>query len=215
MNTINYKKDALTILDFSKRTVSKILKRANLPCTICNWNMATCDIHHIKQKSKGGTDEMTNLIVVCPNCHRTIHVHGEKYISSDVLKTKSLAITFPNWIEYYNPSSPLHYSVMRKKHKSMENFCVCGKQISIDNKFCCSSCSGVNRRTFSFTESDVDDWIKSKKHLTEIGRLFNVSDNAIRKRLKVVKLYDKYKKGIRREVAVGCATSVCKTEPIG
>ena len=30
-------------------------------------------IHHIKEKCKGGTDELDNLIPVCIQCHSAIH----------------------------------------------------------------------------------------------------------------------------------------------
>lgn len=45
----------------------------HLPCQICGWAEATRDIHHIIPVSKGGTNDLKNLIVVCPNHHRMIH----------------------------------------------------------------------------------------------------------------------------------------------
>jgi len=45
----------------------------NTPCEICSWNKTTRDIHHIKEVVNGGTNELNNLISVCPNCHRMIH----------------------------------------------------------------------------------------------------------------------------------------------
>ncbi|WP_259399592.1 HNH endonuclease [Pseudoalteromonas sp. SR41-4] len=32
------------------------------------WN-----IHHIVERVKGGTDEMSNLVLLHPNCHRQLH----------------------------------------------------------------------------------------------------------------------------------------------
>jgi hypothetical protein len=31
------------------------------------------DVHHITQKSEGGSDEIENLIVLCPTCHAAFH----------------------------------------------------------------------------------------------------------------------------------------------
>lgn len=45
----------------------------DIPCEICSWNKTTRDIHHIKEVVNGGTNELNNLISVCPNCHRMIH----------------------------------------------------------------------------------------------------------------------------------------------
>ena len=36
-----------SILEFSKRTAVKILKRMGAKCSICGWDESTCDIHHI------------------------------------------------------------------------------------------------------------------------------------------------------------------------
>lgn len=56
----------------------------DIPCEICKWDITTRDIHHIKAVSEGGTNEIENLISVCPNCHRMIH---NNFISeNDLLK---------------------------------------------------------------------------------------------------------------------------------
>ena len=30
--------------------------------------------HHVKQLSDGGEDKMENVVAICPNCHRKMHV---------------------------------------------------------------------------------------------------------------------------------------------
>lgn len=92
-----------SIKDLSKRTVSKILNRANKGCSICGWNESTCDIHHIIERKNGGTNDNNNLIIVCPNCHRVIHTTN-KY-SKDFLQQHSIEQEFNNWKEYYHPSN--------------------------------------------------------------------------------------------------------------
>lgn len=88
-----------SILDVSKRTITKILKRANKGCSICGWNESTCDIHHIIERKNGGTDNIDNLIIVCPNCHRIIHT-TKKY-SKQFLLSLSIDKTFVNWKDFY------------------------------------------------------------------------------------------------------------------
>lgn len=63
-------KYANSILELSKRTVSKIFKRLKIGCSICGWDKATCDIHHILGRKIENPDSHTNLTYVCPNCHR-------------------------------------------------------------------------------------------------------------------------------------------------
>lgn len=60
-----------------KKLQSKILKElqqeANSSCPFCNEeNVNTFEFHHIIALSKGGTDEIDNLILVCSNCHSKI-----------------------------------------------------------------------------------------------------------------------------------------------
>lgn len=52
-------------------------------CEICNWSETTCDLHHVLPVSKGGKNEVNNLISVCPNHHRLIH---KNLISQDYLQ---------------------------------------------------------------------------------------------------------------------------------
>jgi 5-methylcytosine-specific restriction endonuclease McrA len=95
--------DEISLLDISKRTIAKILKRANMGCSICGWHEASCDIHHIIEKSKGGNDDSSNLVILCPNCHRISH--GQHRFSIELLKEKSIENTFSNWKEYYHISN--------------------------------------------------------------------------------------------------------------
>ena len=45
-----------------------------LPCFSCGWDRAMCDVHHVVPRSKGGGNTYDNLTIVCPNCHRLIHL---------------------------------------------------------------------------------------------------------------------------------------------
>lgn len=54
-----------------------------LPCTICGWNETIRDVHHIIPVSKGGKNELSNLITLCPNHHR---MADKNLISEDSLR---------------------------------------------------------------------------------------------------------------------------------
>ena len=111
--------DVRSLATLPKRTMHKILKRMKACCAICGWQHATCDVHHIVPKSKGGSHSDDNLIVVCPNHHRIIHqapykgptlntkavgngcvmemmYNGWDY-REEVLKAKSVAKIYANW----------------------------------------------------------------------------------------------------------------------
>jgi len=44
-----------------------------LQCSICKSEVDFLQNHHIIPKSVGGTDEDSNIISICINCHRKIH----------------------------------------------------------------------------------------------------------------------------------------------
>ncbi len=56
-------------------TVNELLGDALFRCCLCPEHVnLTLDKHHIEPISEGGPNEEENLIVVCPNCHRAIHL---------------------------------------------------------------------------------------------------------------------------------------------
>lgn len=55
-------------------------------CAICGWSIPTwqpgykrherqggCEVHHIIPVADGGSDDCSNLILLCPNCHKMAH----------------------------------------------------------------------------------------------------------------------------------------------
>lgn len=63
-----------------KRVREELLVEARHRCTIC---AAMCfQVHHIIEKSVGGSDDADNLIVLCPNCHlHRVHRNNEITVS--------------------------------------------------------------------------------------------------------------------------------------
>lgn len=84
-----------SILDMSKRTTSKVMRRLGVGCSRCGWLEGACDIHHILPRSKGGTDSNDNLTYICPNCHRLAH---EGKITEFVSLTTQIG---DEWRKYY------------------------------------------------------------------------------------------------------------------
>lgn len=74
-----YKIDRKCMSDYTdpnKAGIAYWVRRMNIEigkCEICSWDKGTCDVHHRIPKKDGGTNERSNLILICPNCHRLIH----------------------------------------------------------------------------------------------------------------------------------------------
>lgn len=58
-----------------------IFGRANQRCEWCSDQTDHPEVHHIEPRSEGGTNDESNLIVLCPSCHR-------KADSGGISKTK-------------------------------------------------------------------------------------------------------------------------------
>lgn len=52
---------------------SAILHRDNYTCQCCGKKNCRLEVHHIKFRSNGGTDDEENLITLCKECHDGVH----------------------------------------------------------------------------------------------------------------------------------------------
>ena len=47
---------------------------ANDSCTVCGWNQTPCDRHRLLTGKNGGKYISVNIMVLCPNHHRLLHL---------------------------------------------------------------------------------------------------------------------------------------------
>jgi hypothetical protein len=53
------------------------LRRAHYRCEKCGYhNRGALHVHHIIPRAKCGQNKLSNLIVLCPNCHSKAHARG-------------------------------------------------------------------------------------------------------------------------------------------
>lgn len=61
---------------------TKLLNERGSYCEICKYdNINVLQVHHIIERSNGGNDEPKNLLLLCPNCHYTIHYGDSRIIT--------------------------------------------------------------------------------------------------------------------------------------
>ena len=56
------------------------LCRDKYTCQVCKAKNTRLEVHHIKYRSQGGTDDLDNLITLCADCHKKVHA-GELSIN--------------------------------------------------------------------------------------------------------------------------------------
>ena len=68
---------------------SAILHRDNYTCQCCGKKNCRLEVHHIKFRRDGGTDDEENLITLCEDCHKGVHV-GTIELNKKPKKSKDL-----------------------------------------------------------------------------------------------------------------------------
>ena len=68
---------------------SAILHRDNYTCQCCGKKKCRLEVHHIKFRSNGGTDDEGNLITLCEDCHKGVHA-GTIVLNKRPKKSKNL-----------------------------------------------------------------------------------------------------------------------------
>lgn len=168
------------IIDFVKRRKSNLIKVFNGKCCICGFDkwQSALEFHHVNPEEKEfsiTTDtttkaiekqlkELKKCILVCANCHRGIHSNN---------------ISVPdNWKDFYNEevAKQLVEEVHAKKY-----YCkVCGKEKSRSGILCTECASKATRRVDRPDRDTLKQLIRNTSFV-QIGLMYNVSDNAIRK----------------------------------
>ena len=70
-------------------TKAFVLNRDKYACQHCKTKQGTLEVHHIIFRSNGGSDEPDNLITLCRNCHRELHLGKFSLKNTKGLKRKN------------------------------------------------------------------------------------------------------------------------------
>ena len=68
---------------------SAILHRDGYTCQCCGKKNCRLEVHHVKFRSDGGTDDEENLITLCVDCHKGVHA-GTVVLNKKPKKSKNL-----------------------------------------------------------------------------------------------------------------------------
>lgn len=90
-----------------------ILHRDNYTCQCCGKKNCRLEVHHIKFRSNGGTDDEENLITLCKECHDGVHA-GTVVLSKKPKKSKNL--------KYATHMSVIRSWLLKKYPDAIETF---------------------------------------------------------------------------------------------
>ena len=154
-----------------KRRKQLFVERFGGKCVICGYDkcLNSLHFHHVNGDKEYRAVELMNFsiekaekelekcILVCANCHGEIH--SENYFF-DYLPTRPI-----NW-------KKVECEFCHKKFKTKRN----------DQKFCTKRCSELSqRRVKNRPEKEELEKLIKEFSWVDLGRLFGVSDNAVRK----------------------------------
>lgn len=144
-------------------------------CVICGYDKCqqALEFHHIDKSTKKynissgnchsweeDIEELKKCALLCSNCHKELEVFN---------------------YEVFCTFDEKRFLEVNKEKEKKETICKnCGKKISQKAKFCGDCWSLMNRKVERPSREELKDMIRTLPFL-QIGRLFNVSDNTIRK----------------------------------
>jgi len=130
-------------------------------CKNTHWvdGLIPLELDHIDGNHEN--NQLANLRLLCPNCHALTPNYRGRNINRVKVSKKARKRLLKQW----------------EFHCSECNKDLCGKT----KTGLCRDCLCQNRRLFKPTKLELENLI-GKLPFTQIGKLFNVSDNAVRKR---------------------------------
>lgn len=153
-------------------------------CSLCGYDrcIAALEFHHIDKKQKcrqlsngnchsweEDVQEVKKCALVCSNCHKEIEAFGLKAETTfDEEKYKEI-------------------NAQKEQEKKVNRCKKCGVEIDKQASYCRSCWSLLNRRVERPTREEFKKLIRNNS-ISDVAKMFKISDNALRKWCKDYKL---------------------------
>jgi predicted nucleic acid-binding Zn ribbon protein len=184
------------VKQWRRTTKNRIVQAFGGKCCICGYNKCqdALELHHITPSEKDFSlgkirahskswntivIELRKCVLVCSNCHKEVHANISE-IPKDAPKFNECFADYKSLIVY-------------KKHE-FDECPICGKQKPKYNIVCSHECAAKRSRKVNWEAVDLITMKDNNMSNTEIGDLFGVSEGAVRKRLKKLGIWEKYKR---------------------
>lgn len=197
----------------SSRTLSKIWNRAKLPCAHCGWDECNCDVHHITPVCESGLDNLANLVVLCPCCHRKAHrgLLQKDYLLTISLKDFDISLYYNKELsksrrinkDYY---SDVDVSAIDKNDLLTMSGSEISKKYGINKKNAIKLRREIlgfaRKRKFDNTKEELEILIKIHP-MIKVAKMLGVSGNAVKKRCRLLGIELKDMRGYWAKLAAG------------
>ena len=167
------------VVSWLKRTKERMVKSFGSKCCVCGktYPVEVFDFHHIDPNKKtfkisGKTiswvrmaGELRKCVMVCSNCHRMIH-SGYSAVPEDASR-------------FDEDFAARRTRAIKKRHY---NKCpVCNGDKLVERKWCSAKCRSIGRRKVERPSKGQLIELMKTGSWSSLGRMFCVSDNAVRK----------------------------------
>lgn len=168
-------KESIRRTKIRQRKKEKFVQRFGGKCQMCGFDscLAALTFHHVSGKKEGDPcrfigsysderieKELAKCVLLCRNCHSIVHYN--KLDTTQYVKV---------WLDATCPTC-------RKSFKTKED----------EQLYCSRTCSQLSQRKTDRPTKDELQKLVSETSWTQIGRMYGVSDNAVRKWAKSYKL---------------------------
>jgi predicted RNA-binding Zn-ribbon protein involved in translation (DUF1610 family) len=168
-------------------------------CGISQWmgSPLRLQVHHIN--GNHNDNRIENIQLLCPNCHTQTDTYARKNVgvNGGFKVTKRTKEILNGGKNTFVPKDikELEETVSLIKPEEKKYCLWCGKEITSGKKYCSHECSEKASRKFEVDAIQLLEDIKTLKSYRAVGRKYNVSDNAVRKRcikLEIINEVEKY-----------------------
>ncbi len=162
--------------NISKHIRKYLFEKYNSKCVECGWseiNSTTgkipLTVEHVDGNYKNNTED--NLKLICPNCHSLTSTYGS--LNRGNGRPKRMTI-------YRTVNGEIH-SKNEKKEISFDECPICGNKKPIKQKTCSYNCAGLLKRKKNRPSKKELQQLIFNNSWVAIGKMYDVSDNTIRK----------------------------------
>ena len=161
-----------------KKLIKEGLKECKCEsCGITEWlnKPISFELDHINGVNTD--NRLINLRIMCPNCHSQTDTFRGKGIKS--YKNELLKKEYEDFKEYENIPNP--EKLIKEKPKQVCKICQIEFTSKHKQKFCSRECNNLDKSSSIPSYKDIIDAFEAHKNFLQVGKHFNVSDNAVRK----------------------------------